>query len=209
LEANCYLAWDKKTREGVIIDPGDEPEVIMERVAKLELKPGMIMATHGHFDHVMGVNELKLAYNTPFLIAEDEKKLLSWARRSAIYFTKVDPGPAPKPDKYVRGGDEIEVGSTSIKVLATPGHSPGGLCLYCEKENILFSGDTIFAEGAVGRTDFPYCDKAKLKKSVERLLELPPETKVYPGHGKPTTIRRERAFHTQRRGLALDITEVK
>jgi hydroxyacylglutathione hydrolase len=200
LRANCYLVWDKKSREAVIIDPGDEADYIIEKINELDLRPQKIVATHGHFDHVMAVNELKLAlqaqagFKIPFLMHKKDERILRWMRRSAIYFTKVDPGPKPEANENIKEGVVIKAGEIELRVIETPGHTLGGVCLYCPKEKILFSGDTIFAEGAVGRTDFPYCSKAELKKSIKKLLKLPEETKVFPGHGEETTILEWKAF---------------
>jgi hydroxyacylglutathione hydrolase len=188
LQANCYLIYDDKTRECIIIDPGDEAEYIIQKITDLDLKPKFIVATHAHFDHVQAATELKLAYKIPFLIHAKDSLLLKHYRKSALHFTKVDPGPAPQPDSYLVENSKLEILNSKFEVIHTPGHTAGGICIYFPKEEILFSGDTIFANGEVGRTDYSYCSKTDLKKSINNLLKLPQQTIVYPGHGEKTTI---------------------
>jgi len=176
LKTNCYLFHN------LIIDPGEAADFIIQKITDLDLKPQAILATHAHFDHIGAVNELKLAFKIPFLMPKKDEVLLKWFRKSALHFTKVDPGPPPKVDKYL--GQEC----FTLKIIPTPGHTPGSVCLYSSKEKIVFGGDLIFAGGGVGRYDLPYADKDILQKSIQKILKLPPETIVYPGHGEPTTI---------------------
>lgn len=194
LATNCYLVFDEKTRESAIIDPGDDTELIVNRVRDLELVPQKVLATHGHFDHLLAVNELKIAFAVPFLLSKKDEVMLGWFRESTKHFLGYDPGPAPIIDKYF-DSKFIEIGRQKGEVIPVPGHTPGGVCLYFKEMGILFSGDTIFAEGAVGRTDYPYCNHANLVKSVKKLMKLPDETIVYPGHGRETTIGEEKIFH--------------
>lgn len=196
LKANCYLVFEEGKREAIIIDPGDEPELIINRISELEIKPKYIIATHGHFDHLTAVNELKAAFKIPFLMHQADEELLKWMRKSAIYFTNADPGPSPTIDKYL--GRKLSIFKHQFSVIETPGHTPGGVCFYNKKEGILFSGDTIFAGGMTGRWDFPYSNKAQLMKSVTKLIKLPSDTMVYPGHGEKTTIGKERRLLRQR-----------
>ena len=168
--------------EGLIIDPGDDAEYIYNTINTLNLQPQAILATHGHFDHLGAVNELKLAFKIPFCMHQKDEVLLQWFRKSTLHFTKVDPGPAPIIDKYL-GTKYLK-----FKIILTPGHTPGSVCLYSPKNKIIFVGDLIFKGGGVGRWDFPYADKKLLEKSVQRICKLPDETLVYPGHGEPTTI---------------------
>lgn len=165
MATNCYIV------DGIIIDPGDDAEYIMSHC---KTKPTMIVATHGHFDHIMAAYALQLAYNIPFYIHKKDIFLLARMQSSAKHFLglkDIDPPPYPSEMK-------------DIMYIHTPGHTPGSICLYFPKNNILFSGDTIFAGGAVGRTDHEYSDKAALSRSIQTILSLPPETKLFPGHGE-------------------------
>jgi glyoxylase-like metal-dependent hydrolase (beta-lactamase superfamily II) len=191
LQANCYIAWDDNSGKAIVIDPGDEADFIIGQVNRLSLSVGSIIATHGHFDHLMAVNELKLAFNVPFFIHKADKFLLDRMRETTKHFLSLDPGPGPIPDKYLDKVESIIVGNYRIGVIPTPGHTPGSVCLYSQISSIVFTGDLIFANGAVGRTDFQYSSQKDLKTSIEKILKLPPKTTVYSGHGKETTIKRE------------------
>jgi len=192
LATNCYLIYDRASGEAIIIDPGDDGDYIIRVLADLEVKPVKIVATHGHFDHILAANELKLAYQIPFLIHREDEFLLKRMGDSASHFLGLATDPAPKTDTYLEEGDSIKVGSLSLKVLATPGHTPGSISLYSKKLGIIFVGDVIFAEGGVGRTDFKYASAKDLEKSIKKLLKLPKDTLIYPGHGEETTIQESR-----------------
>ncbi|PJA37596.1 hypothetical protein CO015_04565 [candidate division WWE3 bacterium CG_4_8_14_3_um_filter_42_11] len=181
LETNCYLAIDKN--EAVIIDPGDDGDFLSEKILELRVKLKAILTTHGHFDHVLGVAELKLNFKAPFLASRKDLFLLKTARKNALHWTKTDPLlDVPLPDSYLKDGELLAVGGSQLQVLETPGHTPGGISFHLEKEKILFDGDLIFKDG-VGRTDFAYSSRPDLEKSIKKILNLPPETKVFPGHG--------------------------
>lgn len=187
LQTNCYLIWDQATKKAIIIDPGDDADFIIRKIQDFRLKPVLIIATHGHFDHVLAVTELKLAFQIPFLIHQADLFLLKRTRETACYFTSAEADPSLPPDKFIREGDLIKFDKEKLKVIETPGHTPGSICLY--QKGILFSGDTIFAQG-VGRTDFAYSSSKELKKSLQKLFKLPAKTKVYPGHGTETTVEK-------------------
>ncbi|MCX6725748.1 MAG: MBL fold metallo-hydrolase [Candidatus Shapirobacteria bacterium] len=212
LQTNCYLVWDEISKEGVIIDPGDDGEYIINRIKDLEIKPQMILATHGHFDHLLAVLELKLAFKIPFLLQEKDLFLAKKAVSSAHFFTGDREALPVLVDKFIKEGDIIKFGAakqtSQLKVLETPGHSPGGVsfygrgvlfhkkqaCLFLKKQACLFSGDTLFAQ-SIGRTDFSYCSHQDLINSIKnKLFNLPNETIVYPGHGEETTIGLEKKF---------------
>lgn len=193
LRANCYIFFDKKTSEAVVIDPGDEADYIIQKILDYELSLKYIVATHGHFDHIQAVNELKLAFDVPFIMHIKDKILLKHFRKTALYFTKVDPGPAPKPDQYVDVDDQLEIKNLKLKIITTPGHTPGSICLY--NDEVVFTGDTLFAKGGVGRTDFPYCSPPDLANSIKKILDLNPNLTVLPGHGEPSTIAEEKIYH--------------
>ncbi|MDQ7850744.1 MAG: MBL fold metallo-hydrolase [Armatimonadota bacterium] len=190
LQANCYLAADARTRRTLIIDPGDEPELVLARLRHLELAPEAIVATHGHFDHVGGVRAIREATGVPFLALGEERETLEGsALRAQIFGFYVDP--PPLADRWLQEGDELAVGGLTFRVLHAPGHSPGHLILL--GEGAAFVGDVIFA-GSIGRTDLPGGDGEQLLASIARcILRLPDETTLYPGHGPPTTVGRERA----------------
>ena len=191
LQTNCYLVWEKKTKEGVIIDPGDDAEYILNRIKDLEIKPQMILATHGHFDHVLAVFELKMALKIPFLIHPKDLFLLKRTDKTADYFTGINNGFVPSADGFLKENEKISFGENAqLKVRETPGHSPGGVAFL--SRGVAFSGDTLFKQG-VGRTDFSYCSQRDLIKSIKnKLFKLSDETIVYPGHGEETTIGKEK-----------------
>lgn len=187
MASNCYVCWDN-TDEAVIIDPGDDANVISEFILANQLTPRMIIATHGHFDHIMATLELKLAFNIPFYIHKDDLFLVNRMQETAIHYLGFDPGPNPTPDVYLKESSEIKVGSSVYKIIKTPGHTPGSVCLVNEIAKVVLVGDLVFEDGSVGRTDFSYSDEEELKKSIRAILKLPGECKVYSGHGEVSTI---------------------
>jgi glyoxylase-like metal-dependent hydrolase (beta-lactamase superfamily II) len=193
LEVNCYIIGDEETKKAMIVDPGDEPDRIIDLIKEDNLTPVYIFCTHAHFDHVGAVPELKEDTGAKILLHRDEKEIYEAARDMAAFWG-YDIPPLPEPDVFVKEGDTVEVGKLNFKVLHTPGHSPGGICLY--GNGIVITGDTLFA-GSVGRTDFHGGDLNKLKESFKRLLTLPEDTEVLPGHGPKSTIgieKRENFF---------------
>ncbi len=189
LQTNCYLVYDDQDSDVIIIDPGDDADYITRIIEDLDKKPSKIIATHGHFDHVLAVTELKLAYDIPFLIHKNDEFLLKRLQSSAKHFLGVKTNQAPIVDKYLKENDEIKAGKYILKVIETPGHTPGGISLYCKKAKILFAGDTVFEKGGIGRTDFVYANNSQLMESIQKLLKLPENTVIYTGHGNKTTIK--------------------
>ncbi len=189
LEANCFIIADEKSKEAIVIDPGDEPDRIMDIVRENKLKVKYIVCTHAHFDHIGAVGEIKDATDAKVVIHKDELEIYNGARDQAAFWG-YELEPLPGPDIFVKEGDVLEIGNLKFEILHTPGHSPGGICLY--SEGVLFTGDTLFA-GSVGRTDFYGGDMNKLKKSFLRLMSLPPETRVFAGHGPTSSISQEKA----------------
>jgi len=194
LKTNCYLAYCSETQEAVIIDPGDDADFIIRKIQDLQLKPKFIIATHGHFDHVLAITELKLIFKIAFLMNKKDLFLIKRADKTAQYFTGAVDVLAIPPDKNLIEGEKIVFGRQKLKVIETPGHTPGSISLYAfGKPGILFSGDTLFAQG-LGRTDFAYASSTEIEKSLKKLLALPSKTRVFPGHGPETTIGKEKKF---------------
>jgi len=187
LQVNCYIVYDEKNLEAIVIDPGDQPDLILKAVKNLNLRISSIVCTHGHFDHTGGIFAIRDRTSAKILLHVDELPIYSRAEsQGAIWgFNIVQP---PHPDQFVKDGDEISVGSSALRVLHTPGHSPGGICLAAE--GFVFTGDTVFA-GSIGRTDFPGGSIEALKVSFKKVLSFPPETILYPGHGNWTTVSDE------------------
>lgn len=188
LDTNSYVIGDEAEKKAVIIDPGDEPERILELIDAKGFKVSAIICTHAHFDHVGAAGDIKKSTGADILLHKADLDTYSLAKDQAAFWGyRLDDLPAP--DGYIDEGDEVSVGSLTFKVMHTPGHSQGGICLY--GEGIMISGDTIF-QGSVGRTDFPGGSVEMLKSSFRRILELPDDTRVYSGHGPETTIGREK-----------------
>ena len=187
---NCYVAANAATKEAVIIDPGDEAKRIDRLIKENNYQPQAILLTHGHFDHVMAVDDLSSEYGLKVYAHELEKETLedpelnvSGMIGSTMSFHATD---------FVRDGELLYLAGYTFQVLLTPGHTKGGVCYYLASEHVLFSGDTLFA-GSVGRTDFPGGSMSTLVNSIrEKLLTLPEETIVSPGHVEITTIGAER-----------------
>ena len=187
VSTNCYFLINEALREAVIVDPGENAKQIQGYLAENELKPVAILLTHGHFDHMMAASELRDAYGIKVYAAAKEKELLnSSALNLSKGFIRVDY--TMDADIYCKEGDEFYLAGCSIRVLETPGHTPGGCCYYIPKENMMFSGDTLFY-GSIGRTDFPGGSFKELSKSIkEKLYVLPAETICYSGHGEATKV---------------------
>jgi glyoxylase-like metal-dependent hydrolase (beta-lactamase superfamily II) len=188
---NCYLFWDDQTGDGVIIDPGAEANEIFEEVANSGMTPRAILLTHGHGDHIAAVAEVKEKYDLPLYVGKGEEELLK--NPSANVSALLDqPIVAPDPDRLLVDEERVDIGSLSFRVLATPGHSPAGVCYLVEEQGILFCGDSLFA-GSIGRTDLPGCSHGLLIESIQKkILSLPDQVVCYPGHGPQTTVGAER-----------------
>jgi len=190
LETNCYLVFCPDTRECLIIDPGAEPEKIIRAIKENNLQPIGIINTHAHVDHVGGNLEIKNKFTVPLYLHQADLSLLQQAHRGELSFF-LQARPSPPPDESLEDGQEIVFGQSRLIVLHTPGHTPGSVSLF--GDGLLFSGDTLF-NGGVGRTDLPGGDWTALRKSIkEKILALPDETEVLPGHGPKTTVGREKA----------------
>lgn len=193
LSTNCYLYYSK-SKDCIIIDPGDDAEYIIDSITRLSLNPLAIIATHGHFDHILAVDQLKQTYKIPFCCSiKDDFLAKSMKQRAGRWLSRKIYEISPKIDINLE--KIFSVSDISLKILSTPGHTPGSVCLYLKKENIIFSGDTIFANGSIGRYDFSYSNKLQLEKSIHLILQLTSETKIYPGHGEKTNVKQEKKYH--------------
>jgi hydroxyacylglutathione hydrolase len=189
LDTNCYLVYDGESRECAIVDPGAEPAKIIAAVADLELKPVMILNTHGHLDHTGANSDIKAKYRVPLSIHAADAPMLE-AASDIEKSLMLDAHHSPPPDRLFAEGVEVLVGGVALRVLHLPGHTPGSVGLLAGK--VLFSGDTLFC-GGVGRTDLPGGSRKDLQSSIrDKILPLPGETLVLPGHGPWTTVEEEK-----------------
>ncbi len=185
LESNCYIIWDEKVKQGAIIDPGDDAYLILKKVENLGLDIKYILATHGHFDHVGAVMEVKKELGAEFLAHKGDCFFLEDSKNAAMQWGFNIEQP-PNPDRTIEDNEIIKIGSFDLKVLHTPGHSPGGVSYL--HNSIVFGGDTLF-QGSIGRTDFRMGSFEELAKSIKtRLYTLPDDTVVFTGHGPATSI---------------------
>lgn len=193
-KTNCYIVQDENTKETMVIDPGGEESKILELLEILQANVKYIYLTHCHGDHTEAVNALKMKTNAKVLIhVIDEKGVNNPEINMCLYMGLTRQN--IEIDSRVNDGDLLHVGNLEFRVIHTPGHTAGGSSLYCESEGLLFSGDTMF-KGMWGRTDLPTSDFPSIIKSIEnKLLVLPDDTIVYPGHGQPTRIRDEEPIY--------------
>lgn len=190
---NCYLMCNTDTKELLIVDPGDEADRIARKITETGCMPKAILLTHGHYDHVLAVSDLKTRYDIPVYMSQNDKQTLQDPSIARMFGGKMLQG--AQIDRYLDQDEDLSLAGFEIKVLATPGHTPGGVCYYFPNEGVLFSGDTLF-QGSIGRTDFPGGSYAQLIRSVEsKLFVLPESVKVYPGHENETTIAFEKQYN--------------
>jgi hydroxyacylglutathione hydrolase len=192
LETNCYIVYCQKTLECAVIDPGAEAEKIIRLIAHMGLKPTALINTHGHVDHVGANRDIKDKFDIPLYIHVADAPMLENVLQTELSFF-LGAKESPPPDKFLEEGDEIKIGTVTLLVLHTPGHSPGSVSLI--GDGILFSGDTLFF-GGVGRTDLPGGSWAELERSIrEKIFTLPADTLVLTGHGPTTTVGQEMEFN--------------
>ena len=196
LLTNAYIVCDENTKEAMVIDPGGEPERIVEVLDILDANLKYIFVTHCHADHIGGVAELKKLKGGKILISRDDSEGLYNEEINLADYINMEK-PELEADSRVDDKDLIHVGNIEFQVIATPGHTKGGLCLYSEKEGLVFTGDTLFS-GTWGRTDLPTGSFVEIIDSItNRLMPLPDDTIVYPGHGKITMIQDERNIYLE------------
>ncbi|HEV2464942.1 MAG TPA: MBL fold metallo-hydrolase, partial [Acidobacteriaceae bacterium] len=187
LQCNCSIVGDESTGEAMVIDPGDNVDYILERLRAHKLTLKQIVVTHAHIDHVGGAVRLKRATGAPILLNENDLPLLKMMDMQAAWLG-ITPPEVAAPDENAREGMVVGVGSHKAQVLHTPGHTQGSICLHFADDKLLLAGDTLFA-GSIGRTDLPGGDGRQILRSIhDRLLTLPDETRVIPGHESETTI---------------------
>lgn len=194
LGVNCFILGCEETKEGVVVDPGADAGRVLDRVRALGLTIRTVINTHGHFDHVGGNKEVLEATGARLMIHRDDVYFLSRAADVAANYGLTTEN-SPPPDELLEDGMTVTFGKCSMKVLHTPGHTPGGCCLLLEGEGKVITGDTLFAE-SVGRTDFPGSSHEALITSIRtKLLPLPDGTQVFPGHGEASSIGREKRYN--------------
>lgn len=193
---NCYIVVDEETKETMVIDPAGKAKKIEELIHIMEGKLKYIYLTHCHGDHILGVMELKKHLGGKILIHRDDSEGLNNPEINLTPYIGVGEIEL-EADSRIDDGDLIHLGNLQFKVIHTPGHTKGSTCLYCEKENYLFSGDTIF-RGTWGRTDLPTSSREEIMKSIEeKIMVLPEETILYPGHGMMTMLKDEKPIYLE------------
>jgi len=190
---NCYFVYDEDTKDAIVFDPAADGEGIYNALLKHDIKVVAICLTHGHFDHIMGVNELRGKTGAPVYASELEEDVLASAKLNVS--EQIGRIYTVKPDVLLKDNDDVEVNGIRFKMISTPGHTHGSCCYLFEEDGYLIAGDTLFA-GSCGRTDLPTGSGGTLDRSLkEKLMRLPDEVKVYPGHGEDTTIGYERKYN--------------
>lgn len=193
LQTNCYLLTNELTGGAIIIDPADDGDFLSEELLRRGLKLESVLLTHGHFDHCLGLLSLKVAWNMPIMMNFADQFLLARAAASAAHWLGISSDPVPAADfdlaktKSTKPAKSIELIGEEFQIIQTPGHTPGSVCLLHPTSKTLFSGDTLFADGAVGRTDFAYSNRQKMKQSLAELKSLREQGlygEVFAGHGE-------------------------
>lgn len=193
LATNCYIVSDETTGRAFIVDPGGDARRIMDKVEDLHLKVEAILLTHGHFDHMMAVDQLREKFECKVYLGKEEEALIKDPEQnvSAMFGRPM----GTSADEFIEDGQLLQIAGFQIEVLATPGHTKGGVCYYLKEQEIAFSGDTIF-EGSVGRSDFPGGSARELIRSIkDKLCVLPDDTQLFPGHGDSTVVSYEKQYN--------------
>ncbi len=194
LWTNSYIVWDTDSREGILIDPGDEGDRLIREIKKNKVVLKQIIITHGHFDHLKDAVSVSAALEAPVLASKAELPFIEHVSEQAIMFG-FPPVTPPEINEYLEKGSSILVGPYTFKVLCTPGHSPGSITLYSSSEGVAIVGDLIFLE-SIGRADIPGGNYETLLKSIEEyILTMPDDTRILSGHGEETTVGHERQYN--------------
>lgn len=194
VQTNCYFAYNVDTLGCVIVDPGDESDKIIKYIENKELKPEAILLTHGHFDHIGAVSDLRKKYGIKVYAADKERDTLSDINLN-LSSQFMGNHMSIEADEWMQDGQEIELLGDTVRCILTPGHTVGGMCYYFVKNGLLFSGDTLFQQ-SVGRTDFPGGSMSQIIQSIRtKLFVLPDFVRVYPGHGMMTSIQEEKMLN--------------
>ncbi len=194
VQTNCYLVYREGSGRGVIIDPADDGPAISAACREAGVTPEAILLTHGHGDHILAADGLRKEWGVPVIASEAERALLADPSLNLSLALGM-PRTSLKADREVKDGDVVEAAGFRFQVIATPGHTKGSVCYLEKEEEVLFSGDTLFEE-SLGRTDFPTGSTKEIVESITgRLFALPDDIMVYPGHGNPTVIGREKQYN--------------
>ena len=194
VSTNCYTVYNCATGEGVIVDPGDNAEYIEKQCRQMGITPKAILLTHGHFDHMLAADSVREAFGIPIYVSEQDDVMLGEVSLN-LSGTCGTERMSLHGDRIVKDGEELHFLGLSWKVIATPGHTAGSVCYYIPSEEVLFAGDTLFAD-SYGRTDLPTGSMRDIAASIrQKLFALPEDTIVYPGHGNATTIGHEKQYN--------------
>lgn len=191
ITTNVYIVVSKN--EAIVIDPGGESDKIIDKLNELNTNLKYIVLTHCHSDHIAAVTDLQKVKGGEVLISEEDGKAVNNPIRNLAPFmgSKLE---KIKVDRFLSEGDKIKLGNDEFEIIETPGHTKGGICIYSEKQKVLFSGDTIF-KGTYGRTDLPSSSYQDMKNSIKKLMKLPDDINIYPGHGILTNMKDERKLY--------------
>lgn len=191
ITTNVYIVVSKN--EAIVIDPGGEPDKIIDKLNELNTNLKYIVLTHCHSDHIAAVTDLQKVKGGEVLISEEDGKAVNNPIRNLAPFmgNKLE---KIKVDRFLSEGDKIKLGNDEFEIIETPGHTKGGICIYSEKQKVLFSGDTIF-KGTYGRTDLPSSSYQDMKNSIKKLMKLPDDINIYPGHGILTNMKDEKKLY--------------
>ena len=191
VETNCYFVYDSNDKKAIVIDPAKGGSAIREKLSENGIKVAAILLTHGHFDHIMGVNSLKAETECKLYALSEELPLCESSELNAS--EQIHHPYTVMPDVLLHDGDEIDIEGLNFKVIATPGHTAGSCCYYFKKDKVMFTGDTLFY-GSIGRTDLPTGNDKAIIDSIHKLMDMAPDdVKIYPGHGDASTIGWERS----------------
>ncbi len=194
ISTNCYLVFREGEKAAVILDPADNADYLKSKCRELGVEPVAVLLTHAHFDHIMAADDIRKAYGCKIYVHMDDERMLNDPSLN-LSGTMGTEQVSISADYLLRDGEVLHFLNLEWKVMATPGHTAGSVCYYLPEEEVLFSGDTLFAE-SLGRTDLPTGSMSAIVRSIaERLLMLPDDTMVYPGHGDATTVAHEKQYN--------------